>query len=224
MDQVRPRLDGPSHPPAAGGAPRQLVVLLHGVGADGHDLIGLAPYWARVLPHAEFVSPHAPFPYDMAPFGYQWFSLIDRSPERLLAGIERSAPLLNAYIDQELAARELTVRQLALVGFSQGTMMALHVAPRRPEPFAAVIGYSGAMVGADRLPAETVSKPPVLLIHGDADPVVPVQMLPLAVQGLKAAGLSVEHEVRPGLGHGIDPEGLERGARFLAERFAEAAV
>ncbi len=216
-------LSGPVVAPAAGGAPRQLVILLHGVGADGHDLIGLAPYWARQLPHAEFVSPHAPDPCDMAPFGYQWFSLLDRSPDALLAGVQANAPLLDAFIDQELAARGLTDRQLALVGFSQGTIMALYAAPRRQAPCAAVVGYSGALVGAETLAAETRSHPPVLLIHGDADPVVSVQALPLAVRGLQGAGLPVRHAVRPGLAHGIDPEGLELGGAFIAEQFATAA-
>src|SRR5947208_8561128 len=120
-------LSGPTRPPVAGGKPRQLVILLHGLGADGNDLIGLAPVLARLLPDAEFVSPNAPFPCDMAPYGYQWFSLQDRSPEAILGGVRASAPILDAFIDDLLAARGLEEKDLALVGFSQGTMMSLYV-------------------------------------------------------------------------------------------------
>lgn len=214
------QISGPSLPPAAGGSPRELVILLHGVGADGDDLIELAPHWAPLLPHAEFLAPNAPFPCDMAPFGCQWFSLQDRQPERMLAGIRVTAPLLDAYIDQALAERDLTDARLALVGFSQGTMMALHVAPRRPRPCAAVIGYSGALLGADLLPLEIRSRPPVLLVHGDADDVVPVSVLPTAAAALESAGIAVEAVVRPDLGHGIDPEGLALGGAYLQRAFA----
>src|SRR6516164_1999630 len=120
-----PALSGPSRPPAAGGRPSRLVVLLHGLGADGNDLIGLAPYWAPLLPQAEFLSPNAPFPCDTAPFGYQWFSSQDRSPPAILAGVRAAAPLIDGFIDEALAARGLDEGDLALVGFSQGTMMAL---------------------------------------------------------------------------------------------------
>ena len=123
------RLSGPRIAPRSGAA-RQLVVLLHGVGADGDDLIGLAPALARLLPHAAFVAPNGPAPCDMAPFGYQWFSLQDRRPEALLRGVQVAAPLLDAFLDEELARHDLDARRLALVGFSQGTMMALHAAPR----------------------------------------------------------------------------------------------
>jgi len=115
-------LNGPSHPPAAGGKPRRLVLLLHGLGADGNDLIGLAPYWARLLPEAEFLSPNAPFPCDMAPYGYQWYSVQDRSPEAQLAGVRAAAPILDGFIDEALAERGLGPEDLALVGFSQGTV------------------------------------------------------------------------------------------------------
>ncbi|HYM02415.1 MAG TPA: prolyl oligopeptidase family serine peptidase [Stellaceae bacterium] len=208
-------LSGPVHKPASGAAPRRLVILLHGLGADGNDLIGLAPYWAPLLPDAEFVSPDAPFPCDMAPFGRQWFSLQDRSPDVILAGVRTAAPLLDGFIDDALAARGLDESRLALVGFSQGTMMSLYVGLRRAKTVAGIVGYSGALIGADALAREIRSRPPVLLIHGDADEVVPPQALPMAVKGLTAAGVSVEQLTCPGLGHGIDEAGLKRGADFL---------
>ena len=180
-------LSGPELPPRAGGPPRQLVVLLHGVGADGNDLIGLAPALAERLPHAAFVAPDAPEPCDMAPYGRQWFSLRDRRPAALLAGAAASAPRLDAFLDGALARHGLANHQLALLGFSQGTMMALFVAPRRAPSIAAVLGFSGALLGAGRLAAETRSRPPVLLVHGAADEVVPLEALFAAVEGLQAA-------------------------------------
>lgn len=216
-------LSGPSAAPAAGGPPKQLVVLLHGVGADGADLITLSQAMATALPHARFVAPNGPEPCDMAPMGYQWFSLSDRNPERMLAGIERSAPLIDAFIDEELAKDGLGDHQLALLGFSQGTMMSLHVAPRRAKALAGVLGFSGALLAPEKLVAEAVSKPPMLLVHGDADQVVPVQALQAAVAGLQAAEIPVQWSVRPGLPHGIDPEGIAAGAAFLAQAFHDAA-
>jgi phospholipase/carboxylesterase len=214
-----PTLSGPVRKPASGGAARQLVILLHGVGADGNDLIGLAPYWAPLLPDAEFVAPDAPYPYDMAPFGRQWFSLQDRSPAAILAGVRAAAPILDAFVDAALAARGLDDSALALVGFSQGTMMSLYTGLRRATPAAAILGYSGALVGAELLAQEIRSRPPVLLVHGDADEVVPAAMLPHAVAALRAAGVPVEDLVCPGLGHGIDEAGLRRGGAFLREAF-----
>ena len=209
------RLNGPSQQPAAGGKPRQLVLLLHGLGADGHDLIGLAPYWAGLLPEAEFIAPDAPYPCDMAPFGRQWFSLQDRSPAAILAGVRAAAPMLDAFIDEALRARGLGDEALALVGFSQGTMMSLYVGLRRATACAGILGFSGALIGAESLPQEIRSRPPVLLIHGDADEVVPPQALPLAAKGLESAGVAVEAVLRPGLGHSIDEDGLRRGGAFL---------
>src|SRR5690242_18353856 len=142
-------LSGPSRKPASGGAPRQLVILLHGLGADGNDLIGLAPYWAPLLPDAEFVAPDAPFPCDMAPFGRQWFSLQDRSPLAILAGVRAAAPILDVFIDEALKARNLDESRLALVGFSQGTMMSLYVGLRRAKALAGIVGFSGALLGPE---------------------------------------------------------------------------
>jgi phospholipase/carboxylesterase len=211
---------GPSVGPSAGGAPRQIVVLLHGVGADGQDLIGLAPMLAERLPHALFVAPDGPQPCDMAPYGRQWFSLQDRRPAALLAGVKRAAPQLDAFVDELLARHGLDESRLALLGFSQGTMTALHVAPRRRRPVAAVLGFSGALLGAEALPQEVRSRPPVMLIHGDADDVVPVDAMFVAVEGLQAAEIPVQWILRPGLPHSIDPYGIDAGARFLADMLA----
>lgn len=211
-------LDGPRIAPASGGAAQALVILLHGLGADGNDLIGLAPQLAQVLPDAAFVSPHAPFPCDMAPFGRQWFSLQNRNPESILAGARLAAPILDDFIDTELKSHGLGIERLALVGFSQGTMMALFVALRRPAPCAAVLGYSGLLVGAETLAEEIVSRPPVRLIHGEADEVVPYQAMPVAVAQLEALDVPVTGHRRPALGHGIDPEGLRLGSEFLVEK------
>lgn len=212
-------LDGPSRSPRTGPV-RQVVALLHGVGADGSDLIDLAPMLAPALPGTAFHAPDAPFPCDMAPYGRQWFSLLDRRPAAMLAGIQASAPLLDAWLDAVLARHGLGPERLALLGFSQGCMMALHVGPRRAIAPAAVVGISGALLGGERLAQEIRSRPRVLLVHGDADEVVPFGALAQAEAGLRAAGLSVTAVARPGLGHGIDPEGLDAAAQFLAGAFA----
>jgi phospholipase/carboxylesterase len=213
-------LTGPVHPPAKGGAPKKLVVLLHGLGADGSDLIGLAPAWAPLLPDAEFVSPDAPFACDFSPFGRQWFSFQSRSPEHVLAGVREAAPILDNFLDEALTARGLADKDMALVGFSQGTMMSLYVGLRRKNPVAGILGFSGRLLAPELLAKELGSRPPVFLLHGDADPVVPFDSLALAMTGLKANGIACEQLVRPGLGHGIDEEGLRRGGHFLRDKLS----
>ena len=213
-------LDGPRAAPAAGGQADALVILLHGLGADGNDLIGLAPQLAQVLPGAAFVSPHAPFPCDMAPFGRQWFSLQDRAPEAVLAGVRAEAPILDGFLDDELARHGLSDGQLALVGFSQGTMTGLYVGLRRAEPCVQIVGFSGALIGPEDLEREIRSRPPVLLVHGEADEVVPFPALAAAQTALKACQVPVEAHGRPGLGHGIDQQGLELAAAALERAFA----
>jgi len=212
---MMPRLSGPSRPPASGGKPRRLVILLHGLGADGNDLIGLAPYWARLLPDAEFLSPNAAFPCDMAPYGYQWFSSQDRSPEAVLGGVRAAAPILDAFIDEALEQRGLGSGELALVGFSQGTMMSLFVGLRRAEPVAGIVGFSGRLLAPELLASELRSRPPILLVHGTEDPLVPYSSLAAAETTLKAAGVPVETVTSVGIGHSIDDQGLRRGGQFL---------
>lgn len=208
-------LDGPRFGPANGGEADALVVMLHGLGADGNDLIGIAPVWARELDSVAFASPNAPYPCDMAPFGRQWFSLQSRDPADMLAGIRTAAPMLNAFLDAELARLGLGPDRLALVGFSQGTMMSLYTALRRPMPIAGIVGYSGALIAGDLPDDPVTAKPPVLLVHGTADEIVPFDAMEAAQAGLASAGVAIESIARPGLGHGIDEVGLGAGAAFL---------
>jgi phospholipase/carboxylesterase len=208
-------LSGPSHPPQSGGQPRQLVILLHGFGANGDDLIGLAPYWASLLPDAGFLSPNAPFPCDLAPHGYQWMTLRDPDPAARLAGTRSAATILDGFIDDELGKRGLTEADLALVGFSQGTMMSLFVGPRRERQIAGIVGFSGRLIAPALLKGELRSRPPVLLVHGTDDTMVPYSSLSEAEVALNDAGISVETLTCPGVGHGIDEQGLRRGGEFL---------
>jgi len=217
-------LDGPRIAPRSGNA-KQLVVFLHGYGADGNDLIDIGRAWAGLMPDAAFVSPHAPRPCGQAPMGREWFPLTFRDPHERWTGVNAAEPALNAFLDAELARRQLPPQALALVGFSQGTMMALHVGLRRTTPPAAIVGYSGMLVVPEELDpaqfaAEIKAKPPVLLVHGDQDPLIPVQALFAAAQGLAALDIPAEWHVSPGIGHGIDQEGLRQGGEFLARQFA----
>jgi phospholipase/carboxylesterase len=208
-------LSGPSHPPLSDGKAKQLIVLLHGYGSNGDDLISLAPFFAQALPDAEFLSPNAPFPCEIAPFGFQWFGFEGRTPEMLLGGARLAAEILDKFLDAELAKRGLTDRDLALVGFSQGTMMSLHVGPRRQNRIGGILGFSGSLIAPNLLGSELKSKPPVLLIHGTADQVVPYGALAQAEKALKDAGVPIETESRPGLPHSIDQIGAQKGALFL---------
>ena len=213
------QLNGPRLPAANGKADR-LVVFCHGYGSDGNDLIALGRHWQRLLPTTAFVSPNAPERCAMSPMGYQWFGITRMQPDEMLRGVERAAPVLNAFVDGELERLGIDASRLAFVGFSQGTMMSLHVGLRRAVPPAAIVGFSGALPGSEKLPAEIVSRPPVLLVHGDADDMIPVQALHAAANGLGAAGVSVRWHVSRGVGHGIAPDGLELAGRFLADAFA----
>jgi phospholipase/carboxylesterase len=216
------QLDGPRLEPR-GGATKRLVVFLHGFGADGNDLIEIGRAWQPLLPDTAFVSPHAPERCAGAPTGRQWFALTFRDPDERWRGVNAAAPILNAFLDAELERRKLPPSALALVGFSQGTMMALHVGLRRPTPPAAIVGYSGLFVlpnnaAPDVVAGEIKSRPPVLLIHGDQDDLIPVQALFHATQALAALEVPTEWHISPEIGHGIDQEGLRHGGEFLARR------
>ena len=216
-------LDGPRLSPRSGTA-RQLVIFLHGYGADGNDLIEIGRAWQPLLPQAAFVSPHAPEPCGQAPVGRQWFALTFRDPNERWVGVNKAAPVLERFIDAELARHRLPPQALALVGFSQGTMMALHVGLRRAVAPAAIVGYSGLLVvppqgELDALAAEIKARPPVLLVHGDQDELIPAEALFQTTQGLADLGVPAEWHLSPGVGHGIDPEGLRHGGEFLARNF-----
>ncbi len=214
------QLDGPRQAPASGDAPKQIVIFLHGYGADGNDLIGLGREWARLLPDAGFVSPNAPETLPGQFFGgRQWFSLQTRSESEWEEGVRKAQPVLEAFILAEANRAKLPLSAIALVGFSQGTMMALQTGLRLTEAPAAIVGFSGHLAGASRLAAEIKSKPPVLLIHGSSDEVIPVQAIHHARMALAAAGVPVQWQIRPGLGHGIDPDGLKAAGQFLRVSF-----
>ncbi len=214
-------LTGPTLAPASGRAARQLVVLLHGVGSNGDDLIGLAPYLARALPDAAFVAPNAPYSCVYSPMGYQWYDIELREPAAKHAQLHDSAAIVDRFLDSELADRGLAPSHLALVGFSQGTMMSLYVAPRRAAPCAGVLGFSGRLDSPERLDAEIRCRPPVMLIHGDADDRLPVASMHQAAEALRRNGITVATHVCPGLGHSIDEAGMRLGAGFLAQLFAD---
>ncbi len=217
-------IDGPRLEPRSGEA-RRLVVFLHGYGADGNDLIEIGRSWAQLLPDTAFVSPHAPEPCGQAPTGRQWFPLTFRDPDERWTGVNKAAPVIEKFLDAELARHKLAPSALALVGFSQGTMMSLHVGLRRAVQPAAIVGYSGMFVLPNNAPPEKIaqdikSRPPVLLVHGDSDDLIPPQALFHATQALAALDVPVEWHMSAGVGHGIDGEGLRHGGEFLARRFA----
>ena len=214
-------LEGP-RAEAASGTKDSLVILLHGYGADGNDLFGLAQALAPHLPNTAFRSPNAPERCAVNPMGYQWFpiSWLDGSPESAMKeGAERAAKTLHAYLDEALEEEGLTHDRLAIVGFSQGTMMSLNVVLRRPEPFAALIGFSGRLVEIDGTGPIT-SKPPVLLVHGDQDEMVPVDSIHEARAGLAAEGIDVNWHISQGIGHGIAPDGLGLALEHIRRGFA----
>jgi len=207
-------LDGPRLAPRHGRA-TALVVLLHGYGANGDDLIALAEGWQARLPAAAFVAPNAPETIPGMPGALQWFALTFRDPDELWRGVVAAEPHLNRFLDRELARLELGAERLALVGFSQGTMLALHVALRRSRQPAAVVGYSGLLAGPEHIGAIS-GRPPILLVHGEDDDLIPVEAMHVAREQLAAAGLKLEWHVRPGLGHGIDATGQWLAGHFLA--------
>ena len=216
-------LSGPSLEPLSGKTKR-LVVFLHGYGADGNDLIDIGRAWQPLLPDTAFVSPHAAEPCGQAPVGRQWFALTFRDPDERWTGVNQAAPALNDFLDAELQRRQLPPGALALVGFSQGTMMSLHAGLRRAAAPAAIVGYSGMFIMPNDGPPESIAgevraRPPVLLIHGDQDELIPVQAVFHASSALSALDVPTEWHISHGVGHGIDQEGLRHGGEFLARRF-----
>lgn len=207
-------VNGSSLKPRSGEAPRQIVLLLHGYGASGADLISFAPHWQQALPDALFLAPNAPQRTGMG--GYQWWPLTAFTPDALAAGAAGAAGAIDTFVDRKLAEYGLTEAELALVGFSQGTIMALHVGLRRERQVAAVVGYSGLLAAGPKLAGEVKSKPPVLLVHGSADPVVPVAALQASEAALKGLGIAVTTHVSLGVGHTVDPVGLRLGVDFVA--------
>ena len=207
---------------AAPGQAKHLVVLLHGYGADGDDLLGLSGPMGPHLPGTAFIAPDAPNPCSGNPFGREWFPIpwLDGSSEEAArAGMEESIADLNAFLDARMEEEGVTPAETLLLGFSQGTMMALHLAPRRAEPFAGVVGFSGRLLAPEALASATKSRPPVMLVHGDQDPMVPFASMAEAAEALSGAGFEVNTHVSKGTGHGIAPDGLGVALGFMRQRF-----
>jgi phospholipase/carboxylesterase len=217
------KINGPRIEPKSGAA-KHLVVLLHGYGADGQDLIEIGRQWRALLPDAAFVAPHAPEPCAMSPMGRQWFPLTMRDPDERWRGVVKARPTIDSFLDAELARLGLDESRLVLVGFSQGTMMALHVGLRRARAPAAILGYSGVLIGPEHLDEATArdprgSPPPVLLVHGDQDAMIPLEALFDSSEALAKANIPCQWHLSIGVGHGIDNGGLRHGGLFIAKAF-----
>ncbi len=212
---------------AKSGNTKNLMIFLHGYGADGKDLLGLADPLGEHLPDTAFVAPNAPQPCTGNPMGFQWFPIpwLDGSSEEAAeAGMLEASTMLNSWLDETMQAEGVSAANTILFGFSQGTMMALQIAPRRAEKFAGVVGFSGRLLAPEKLEQETISKPPVLLVHGDQDDVVPVQSLPEAADALTKAGFEVFTHISKGTGHGIAPDGLGVTLQFAQQQFGRKST
>jgi phospholipase/carboxylesterase len=219
-------IDGPRLAPKSAAA-EQLVVFLHGYGANGNDLIALGEEWRELLPSAAFAAPDAPEPCAHVPGGRQWFHLTMADPDERWIGVNKAYPFLDTFLDAELARHRLDDSKLALVGFSQGTMLALHAGLRRTRPPAAILGFSGELVsprgsGKPAALAPAGAPPSVLLVHGSEDSVIPAGALFLSAEALAQAGVPCQWHLSAGLGHGIDGEGLLHGGLFLAKCFGRS--
>ena len=214
-------ITGPIIEPSSGNQPKQVVIFVHGYGADGNDLIGLANYFKGNLPDTVFLSPHAPEVCPMNPAGYQWFDLTSRDPAILWSKILVAADHLNEFIDSTLEKYELKDENLALVGFSQGTMMSLHVSLRRKNKMAGVLGYSGKLIAPELLKNDLISKPPIYLIHGDQDPMVPFQETLDAENNLKEYDVDIKSHISKFTQHSISEDGLQIGIEFLTSRLID---
>ena len=209
-------IDGPRIA-AKSGKTRHLIVFLHGYGADGKDLIELGRQWAALLPDAAFVAPNAPEPCGMSPMGRQWFALSQRDDDNRWQGVTKARPALDLFLDAELAKHGLGDDNLVIVGFSQGTMMALHVGLRRARQIAGIVGFSGMLVGPEHLAEVTHKATPVFLVHGDQDQVIPIDALFMATEDLGKADMTAQYHISLGTAHGIDPAGLKHAGLFIAQ-------
>ena len=213
-------IDGPRLAPRDGSKPKKLVIFLHGYGSNGKDLIGLGQHWARDLPHVQWVAPHAQDRVPGAPDGYQWFPISNLDPQRIESGAATAWPIVDAFIDQELARYQLTESDVVLCGFSQGTMLSLATGLRRERPMAGIIGYSGALPGGQRLKEEMRSKPPIMLVHGDQDEVLPLGFMFDALEHIAAADHGAQWHISQGLPHSIGQDGLDIGRHFIGNALA----
>lgn len=217
------KIDGPRIKPLSGAA-KKLVVILHGFGADGNDLIEIGRQWQNALPDAAFVAPHAHEPCAMAGAGRQWFRLTDRNPHERWSGASSAHPVIDGFIDSELAALDLQDSDLIIAGFSQGAMMALHTGLRRRVAPAGIIAFSGMLIGPEHLAEATArnargAPPPILLVHGHMDEVVPLDAMFAATSQCASAGIPSQWHLAIGLGHGIDGEGIRHGLQFIHQCF-----
>ena len=216
-----PELSGPVFEPASKRPANSIVLLLHGYGANGEDLIGLAPPLSQALPDTVFLSPNAPFPCEGNPIGgFQWFDVWQNEGKDRIKAVRYAAEIVKAYITAELEKRDLDLSRMVFLGFSQGTMLSLHLGLRLENPCGAIVGYSGRLEAPELLEKEIRSRPPVMLIHGEEDPLLPVEMMDAAETELRANQVDISSFRRPGLGHGIDPEGLKLGAAFISRCLA----
>jgi phospholipase/carboxylesterase len=212
------KLNGPLLPPRSGRPATQAVILLHGYGADGSDLISLGQHWGQLLPDAMFIAPNAPEPCAGSPFGFQWFALnVDRIAGRI-EGAKTAAPILKEFLADLWAQTGIAPAQTILAGFSQGAMMALHVGTSLAEELAGIIAFSGAFVPADGFAEGKFAKPPVTLIHGELDQVVDADLSRQAATELSASGFEVSLHISANTAHGIAPDGLDFATSFLVAR------
>jgi len=216
-------IDGPRIAPKSGTA-KKLVILFHGYGSNGQDLAGLAQAWAPHFPDVAWASPDAPEPVPGFPGGFQWFPISRLDPDLMEQGVRSAHASAEQFVKSELKRWGLGPQDVVLVGFSQGTMMALHTGLRREAAPAGILGFSGALAGPERLKTEMTCRPPVMLIHGDQDEVLPLGMTLMAAQGLCAAGHGAEFHISQGVQHSIGPDGLELGQRFIANALAGKLV
>lgn len=216
-------LSGPMLAPKSGRLPKQIVVLLHGYGSDGNDLIALGAHWQQVMPDALFVSPDAPDPCAENPFGYQWFPLnLERTISRVSGAPLAREVIVNFFIDL-WSQTGLTARDTFLVGFSQGAMMALHVGLSLDERLLGIVAFSGALIPPEGFDAGHLAMPAICLIHGDLDQVVDPQLSQDASVQLQSHGYDVSYHVSMGTAHGIAPDGLDFATSFMLAQLAAAS-